>query len=222
MLDREPDGSFERNRLILSGHSQGSLIVLSTVSRLDEDQLPRTRVITYGSQIRALYGRIFPRVFGADVVGYRATSGTATLDEPAPDLPAPSTGRRSPAPGTGGLGATAGSPMPAASGSTCSVVPIPWAGASSPTSTASSTGRCREVPPEGVGDPGPQVMGHSGYQHTAVYRRQIHDWTGEPFVARPHRHPRPDDPAADLGPSVRRATAKTRRKGSTTAPSRSG
>ena len=42
-----------------------------------------------------------------------------------------------------------------------------------------------EVPPEGVGDPGPQVMGHSGYQHTAVYRRQIHHWTGEPFVPDP-------------------------------------
>ena len=28
-------------------------------------------------------------------------------------------------------------------------------------------------------------MGHSGYQHTAVYRRQIHDWTGEPFVPDP-------------------------------------
>ena len=65
----------ERNQLVLSGHSQGSLIVLATVSRLDEDQLPRTRVITYGSQIRALYGRIFPRVFGPDVVGYQPTTG---------------------------------------------------------------------------------------------------------------------------------------------------
>ena len=34
-------------------------------------------MITYGSQIRALYGRIFPRVFGADVVGYQPTTGHA-------------------------------------------------------------------------------------------------------------------------------------------------
>ena len=72
-----------------------------------------------------------------------------------------------------------------ASGSTCSVVPTPWAGASSPTVDSELDRPVPEVPPDGVGDPGPQVMGHSGYQHTAVYRGRSRDWTGEPFVPDP-------------------------------------
>jgi hypothetical protein len=42
-----------------------------------------------------------------------------------------------------------------------------------------------EVPAMGVGDPGPVVQGHSGYQHSAAYRRRLHAWTGEQFVADP-------------------------------------
>ena len=53
-----------------------------------------------------------------------------------------------------GDGPRAGSTAPAASGSTCSVVRTPWAGASSPTSTASSTGRSPEVPPGASATPG--------------------------------------------------------------------
>ena len=42
-----------------------------------------------------------------------------------------------------------------------------------------------EVPPESAGDPGPAVMGHSGYQHSPEYRRQVAAWTGEAFVPAP-------------------------------------
>src|SRR4051812_3111340 len=86
-LDRHGEVQHSKNRLILSGHSQGSLIVLSTASRLDHDELARTRVVTYGSQIRALYGRIFPRVFGPAYVGNAPTSGPPLLSSPVPDLP---------------------------------------------------------------------------------------------------------------------------------------
>ncbi len=37
-----------------------------------------------------------------------------------------------------------------------------------------------EVPAEACGDPGPTVLGHSGYQHSLVYRRIVAEWTGEP------------------------------------------
>ena len=75
------------NRVILSGHSQGSLIVAAMASRLSDEDLARIRIITYGSQIRALYGRVFPRVFGPDDVGYEPTVRAASLLDPFPDVP---------------------------------------------------------------------------------------------------------------------------------------
>ena len=42
-----------------------------------------------------------------------------------------------------------------------------------------------EVPADGVGDPGPRMMGHSGYQHTLGYRVQLMQWTYEPLVDDP-------------------------------------
>jgi hypothetical protein len=46
-----------------------------------------------------------------------------------------------------------------------------------------------EVPADGVGDPGPRMMGHSGYQHSRVYRQQVAQWTYETPV---------DDPAGTV------------------------
>ena len=42
-----------------------------------------------------------------------------------------------------------------------------------------------EVPADGVGDPGPRMMGHSGYQHSQVYREQVAEWTSETPVRDP-------------------------------------
>ena len=70
--------------VLLSGHSQGSLIVTTVAARMP--RLDRIRMITYGSQVRALYGRFFPAVFGPDVVGYAPTTGAMLLGRPEPDL----------------------------------------------------------------------------------------------------------------------------------------
>ncbi len=172
------------NRVILSGHSQGSLIVAAMASRLSDEELARIRIITYGSQIRALYGRVFPRVFGPEDVGYEPTVRAASLLDPFPDVPRelgtePGPGKPSP------TASGAGSRRTAANGSTCSADPIRWATGCSPTSTANSTCPCRKCPVEPVGDPGPIVMTHSGYQHTMEYRRIVSGWTNERLVPEP-------------------------------------
>jgi hypothetical protein len=184
VLDRPVTDGGPSNLVILSGHSQGSLIVLSAASRLSADHLQRVRMITYGSQIRALYGRIFPRVFGHDAVGYRPTRGTPPLDDAFPDVPAPP-------------GSVLGPPIPTvdsvrhrltvAGGEWINLFrrtdPLGWRVFSDVDSALDHP--VAEVPPEGIGDPGPQVMGHSGYQHTRIYRRQVGSWTKEPFVPDP-------------------------------------
>ena len=81
-LDRHGEVQHSQNRLILSGHSQGSLIVLATASRLDHEELARTRMITYGSQIRALYGRIFPRGLRPGVRRQRTDDRPAPAEQP--------------------------------------------------------------------------------------------------------------------------------------------
>jgi hypothetical protein len=184
VLDKPPDTHYRRNLLVLSGHSQGSLIVLATLARFGDDHLPRTRVITYGSQIRALYGRIFPRVFGPEIVGYRATDGTPSLTAASPDLPAPD---------------SPGPPVPAPAGSVHRRLtdaggewvnlfrrtdPLGWRVFSDLDSNLDRP--VPEVPPLSAGDPDPVVMGHSGYQHTRIYRRVVAGWTNERFVPEPH------------------------------------
>ncbi len=177
------DGA-ETNQVIVSGHSQGSLIVLAMVSRLNPGHLGRVRVITYGSQIRALYGRIFPRVFGPDVIGYRATEGQPSLVDAFPDVRRP----ENPA---------AGPPVPAvgtfrhrlvtAGGQWVNLFrrtdPLGWRVFSDVDSHLDLP--VAEVPTLSAGDPGPQVMGHSGYQHSRAYRRVVQRWTGERYVAAP-------------------------------------
>jgi hypothetical protein len=175
------------HQVVLSGHSQGSLIVLATASRLSPQHLARVRIITYGSQIRALYGRVFPRVFGPDAVGYEPTTGQPSLLDAWPDVPRP-TGATPPVPGP---------PEPAqdsfrqrladAGGEWVNLFrrtdPLGWRVFSDRDSHLDRP--VPEVPPEAAGDPGPQVQGHSGYQHTLTYRRQVAAWTGETVVSDP-------------------------------------
>lgn len=167
------------DRVVLSGHSQGSLIVVAAASRLTDGELGRIRIITYGSQIRALYGRIFPAVVGPDDIGYRPTTCAPSLRDPRPDVPSPDD-LPAPAPTPGSLRAR----LESAGGRWVNLfrrtdglgwrvfadvdsdldVPVP------------------EVPPAVVGDPSPQVMTHSGYQHSHVYRTYVCGWTQEEVV----------------------------------------
>ncbi len=182
VLGKPPDAGYRRNQLVLSGHSQGSLIVLATLSRFEDEDLPRTRVITYGSQIRALYGRIFPQVFGPDIVGYRPTEGTPSLVDGVPDLPAPAGSPRPPDPAPDG---SVRQRLRSAGGEWVNLFrrtdPLGWRVFSDVDSDLDRP--VPEVPASGVGDPGPRVMGHSGYQHSRVYREQVAGWTGEQVVA---------------------------------------
>jgi hypothetical protein len=175
------------NRLILSGHSQGSLIVLSAASRLGQHELARTRVVTYGSQIRQLYGRIFPRVFGPDAIGNAPTTGQPLLSTPVPDL-ARTDGLTGPEddpsipPGTSFRGR-----LRAAGGEWVNLFrrtdPIGWRVFSDRDSEFDLP--VPEVPADGVGDPGPRIQGHSNYQHSRVYRAQVARWTHEDVVEDP-------------------------------------
>lgn len=185
-----PSGGAE-NVVILSGHSQGSAILCALVSRLSRSELARVRVITYGSQIRAFYGRVFPRVFGPEAIGYVPTSGPTLLGRAFPDA-----GTSEPPPTayvvpTGPADSWSDQPLLArvylAGGAWVNLFrrtdPLGFR-VFSDTDEAPDV-VVPEVPVARRGDPGPEVLTHGGYQHTPAYRRQVAAWTGEPFVEDP-------------------------------------
>ncbi|WP_129838257.1 hypothetical protein [Streptomyces sp. RFCAC02] len=51
-------------RLIISGHSQGSVLAAAAVWQLDAATRARVGMLTYGSPLERLYGRWFPAYFG--------------------------------------------------------------------------------------------------------------------------------------------------------------
>lgn len=53
-----------RGRLVISGHSQGSVLAASAVWQLPAETRARVALLTYGSPIERLYGRWFPVYFG--------------------------------------------------------------------------------------------------------------------------------------------------------------
>ncbi|MCB0908275.1 MAG: hypothetical protein KDB63_14265, partial [Nocardioidaceae bacterium] len=180
------------NLAVLSGHSQGSAILAAVVSRLPREDLARVRVITYGSQIRALYGRVFPQVLGHRAIGYRPTASPRLLGDAFPDA-----GAREPAPPSYAAPAPDGELPEGAWAARSLVDRVFLAGGAwanlfrradplgfrvfSDTDDAPDHW-VPEVPAEECGDPGPSVLGHSGYQHSLVYRRIVAEWTGEPVV----------------------------------------
>ena len=188
-------GARPRNLVVLSGHSQGSAIVTALLSRLSRAELSRIRVITYGSQIRALYGRIFPRVFGPDEIGYVPTPGPSLLGDAFPDAypteQAPSPYVVPQQDDALGDDEWADRPLMArvflAGGD--------WANLFRRTDglgfrvfsdvDQEPDHYVPEVPERGLGDPGPEVMSHSGYQHSPVYRQVLAGWTHERVVEEP-------------------------------------
>jgi hypothetical protein len=54
--------------VVLTGHSQGSIIAAATVLQADAAGLPRTGLLTFGCPLRRLYARNFPAYFGHNTV----------------------------------------------------------------------------------------------------------------------------------------------------------
>ncbi|HTJ34166.1 MAG TPA: hypothetical protein VL738_13135 [Dactylosporangium sp.] len=54
----------EQGGVILSGHSQGSVLAAATVLQMPAEAQARTALLTYGSPLRRLYARFFPAYLG--------------------------------------------------------------------------------------------------------------------------------------------------------------
>ncbi|MER6100267.1 hypothetical protein ABT154_31310 [Streptomyces sp. NPDC001728] len=55
-------------RLVISGHSQGSVLAAAAVWQLRPDTRRRVALLTYGSPLERLYGRWFPAYFGPEAL----------------------------------------------------------------------------------------------------------------------------------------------------------
>ncbi|MGW0701085.1 hypothetical protein ACWD0A_17580 [Streptomyces sp. NPDC002867] len=55
-------------RLVISGHSQGSVLAAAAVWQLPEATRRRVALLTYGSPLERLYGRWFPAYFGPEAL----------------------------------------------------------------------------------------------------------------------------------------------------------
>ncbi|WP_233169017.1 MULTISPECIES: hypothetical protein [Streptomyces] len=93
-------------RLVISGHSQGSVLAAAAVWQLPPEVRGRVALLTYGSPLERLYGRWFPAYFGPEALAllrdevhcwsnlHRRTDPiggpvlVAAGDRPAPDRPA--------------------------------------------------------------------------------------------------------------------------------------
>ena len=198
--------------VILSGHSQGSTLLAAAASRLSDHDLDQVRMITYGSQLRAWYGRIFPAVFGPAALGYVPTNGTSTFGDPkwdAPDAAQVDDGPDTLAPDytlalrrnielyEGSLleRLTRAGSQPRWVNLFRRTDPIGFRVFSDKDHRGQDT-YVLEVPTRAEGDPGPTVMTHGSYPQTVEYRTTIRAWTQEvlpapstPRIARPPFHP---------------------------------
>lgn len=68
--------------VVLSGHSQGSVLVAAAVLQLPEAALDRVALLTYGSPIRRLYCRFFPAYVSPDVIEHVGDRLAGILEGP--------------------------------------------------------------------------------------------------------------------------------------------
>ena len=100
--------------MVLSVHSQGTVIAAALVLQLEDDERERVRLVTYGSPLRRLYAGAFPVWFGPATMetlgrlltpdatmgapGGRPAGGLALAQPVPPHRPDRRLGRRRPAP----------------------------------------------------------------------------------------------------------------------------
>jgi hypothetical protein len=76
----------ENGHVILSTHSQGTVIGVATLLQLEPDVHRRTFLMTYGCPLARLYARYFPAYFGGETLG----QALHLLDGPGPEVDAKS------------------------------------------------------------------------------------------------------------------------------------
>jgi len=75
----------DEDLVVLSTHSQGTVIGAALVLQLDPSQQARTAFITYGSPLQRLYSRFFPAYFDAKVLSQIGEALTGTAGDQDPD-----------------------------------------------------------------------------------------------------------------------------------------
>jgi hypothetical protein len=76
-------------RLILSAHSLGGVLAVAIVLLLGDQYKSRVALVTYGCQLRAYFGRIFPELLGPRILGVTQSHPARLLGCPT-FVPAPS------------------------------------------------------------------------------------------------------------------------------------
>lgn len=169
---------------ILSGHSQGSLIAVAAAAQLPVRRIPGLRMVTYGSQLRTLYGRVFPGVLGPACIGYLPmpwAPGFLSAEPDAPDLGSRVVLTGAPGgPGEPSLGQRlqVSSAFPRWINLFRRTDPIGFRVFSDRQSMVDRY--VSEYSPAGIGDPNPGVQTHSRYQFSEQYRDVVEQWYAEP------------------------------------------